>query len=73
MDEIISFYPFRSGSLFHGHNFDIIAVKNVTHHGILVAFAGSYRKFPGEICIELSLVDHNCIKKDEFWFTNQRV
>jgi hypothetical protein len=57
MNEIIGVDPFGSGHLLHGHNLDFIAVKNVTHYDIPVAFAGSYRKFPGNICIKLSLVD----------------
>jgi hypothetical protein len=63
MNEVICFDPFISGPWLHRHKLDVIAVKNVTHHDLPVAFAGPDRKFPGEFCIKLPLVDQYCINK----------
>jgi hypothetical protein len=63
---LICFDPFRCGPRFHKHSFDVVSVIRVAYHDVPVAFAGYYQEFPGEICVESSLVDNSCIEKMRF-------
>jgi hypothetical protein len=56
----------RGGPGFHWDIFDIIAVKNITYHNVIVALAGSHRKLSRQVRVKLSLVDQDGVNKMGF-------
>jgi hypothetical protein len=61
MNAVICFDPFRGGTLTHGNDFDVVAIKDVTYHRIRVSFAGSHWEFSRQVGVELTLIDYNCV------------
>jgi hypothetical protein len=51
IDGIICSDPFLGGSIFHGDEFNVVAIINIAYHNVLVSSAGSYRElFPSSRC-----------------------
>jgi hypothetical protein len=61
MNAVICFDPFRGGPGPHGDYFHLVAIKDVTEHHIRVSFAGSHRELSGQVGIELTLIDYDCV------------
>jgi hypothetical protein len=61
MNVVICFYPFRSGPRFHGDDFNVVAIIDVTDHHIRVSFAGSHRELSRQVGVKLALIDDNVI------------
>jgi hypothetical protein len=61
MNGVICFDPFRSGPIFHGDDFNVVAIINKTHHHIRVSFDGSHRELSRQVSAKLTLIDYDCI------------
>jgi hypothetical protein len=67
MNVIICLDPFRVGSGCHWENLDIVSVINIADHDVIVALAGSHRKFTRQVRVKLSLVDQDGVNKMGFF------
>jgi hypothetical protein len=63
MDAVVCFDPFRVGSSFHGDDFDLVAIIDITDHHIIVSLTGSNWEISCQVCVELTLIHHDCIQE----------
>jgi hypothetical protein len=61
MNSVICLDPFRGGPCLHGDDFNLVAIIDVTYHHIRVSLAGYNRELSCQVCVELTLIDYNCI------------
>jgi hypothetical protein len=60
INAVICFDPFRGGPLFHGNDFNLVAIIDVTDHHIRVSLAGSDRELSCQVGVELTLIHNDC-------------
>jgi hypothetical protein len=61
MNAAICFDPFRGGPGLHWNDFDVIEIIDLTKHYIIFSISGSNRELSCQVCVELTLIDYECI------------
>jgi hypothetical protein len=59
MNGVICFNPLRSGPRFHGDDFNVVAIINITDHHVRVSFAGLHRELSRQVRVKLTLIDYD--------------
>jgi hypothetical protein len=61
MNGVICFDPFRGGSIFHGDDFNVVAIIDIEDHHIQVSFAGSHQELSRQVGVKLTLIDYDSV------------
>jgi hypothetical protein len=59
MNGVICFDPFQGGPRFHGDDFKLVAIIDISDHHIRVSFAGSHRELSCQVGVKVALIDYD--------------